>query len=190
MLAKQTPQPVPPRASTISQSRAFSIVPKRQSRRVATSKASAIPQTDNLHPTLTTQQILQIARIFDPTVEDELAQAHTAWNQYQSTRRRDAVYGYLRAVFEIVGRWKKQGRAKAKSRQALMALGHRDKIRSLRPFSVVIVCTSDPRIVDPKTRSKWSRALRYAERFKPGGQSLAQFIKSQGGINKCARRFA
>jgi hypothetical protein len=31
-------------------------------------------------------------------------------------------------------------------------------------------------------------ALRYAERFKPDNQGLAEFIKSKGGINECAAR--
>ena len=102
-IIREAPLPVSPRASAIPQAKNFHIVPERQIRRiVGTSKASAIPQADNLHPTLTTQQIFKIARIFDPTVEDELAEAHTAWRAYQSSRRRDAVYEYLTAVFKIV----------------------------------------------------------------------------------------
>ena len=57
------------------------------------------------------------------------------------------------------------------------------------PFAIVIFCTSDPEIVDAKTRSKWSRALRYARKTKPLGQGLTDFIKSYGGINECARKF-
>ena len=30
------------------------------------------------------------------------------------------------------------------------------------PFGIVIFCTSDPEVADAKTRSKWSRVLRYA----------------------------
>jgi hypothetical protein len=55
---------------------------------------------------LTTQQILQIAGILGPTVDDELATVRSAWIGYQSTRERDAVYKYLTAVFEIVVHWK------------------------------------------------------------------------------------
>ena len=57
------------------------------------------------------------------------------------------------------------------------------------PFGIVIFCTSDPKIVDAKTRSKWSRVLRYAARAKPEGQRLTDFVKSNGGINECARKF-
>ena len=187
----ERPLRVPPRASGIPRAKNFRIVSERQNRRiVGTSKASAIPQVDDFPPVLTTQQIFRIARIFDPTVEDDLAEARTAWRQCQSTRKRDAVYHYLRAVFEIVARWKEHDYAKSRSQQALRVTGQPHKIRTDEPFTVVIFCTSDPRKLDLKTRSKWSRTLRYAERSKAEAKSLRQFIKSKGGINECARRFS
>jgi hypothetical protein len=54
----------------------------------------------------------------------------------------------------------------------------------------VIFCTADPKKVDHRTRSKWSRVLRYAAEYKNLEESLATFIKRKGGINKCAARFA
>ena len=127
---------------------------------------------------------------FERAIDDELAQARIGWKAYQSTRKRDAIYDYLRAVFKIVRRWRNEHRAKASSHQALRTFGRAARIRNLQPFGVVILCTSDPLKVDAKTRSKWSRALRYCERFKPDAQSLGQFIKSQGGINECAARWS
>jgi hypothetical protein len=58
------------------------------------------------------------------------------------------------------------------------------------PFGIVIFCTSDPELADAKMRSKWSRVLRFARKTKPGSQSLTEFIKSNGGLNECARKFA
>jgi hypothetical protein len=154
-------------------------------------RAPPVPEADNLRPTLTTQQISQIARIFDPAVEeDELAKARMAWTEYQSSRERDAVYGYLTAVFEIVARWKEQHRAKASLHRVLSATKQCGAIRIDEPFAVVICCTSDASKLDAKTRSKWSRALRYADRFKPDNQGLAEFIKSKGGINECAAQWS
>ena len=164
MLLKQTPSSVPLQAT---------VVPRTDRRRIA-------PPT--------TQQLLQIVDVLDSVADDDLAVARSAWIGYRSTRKRDAVYPYLSAVFGIVGRWKKQHRAKARSQQALAAAKGRDAIRAREPFSVVIFCTSDPCKVDAKTRSKWSRALRYAEQFKPDSQGLAQFMKNKGGINECAGR--
>jgi hypothetical protein len=130
----------------------------------------------------------RIRRIGGPSslsVDDELTQAKIAWKNYQSTRKRDAIYDYLRAVFKIVRRWRKEHRAKTSSYQALRATGSTNKIRKVEPFAIVIFCTSDPRKVDAKTRAKWSRVLRYAEQFKPDTQNLTQFVKSNGGINEC-----
>lgn len=139
---------------------------------------------------LTRQQILQIAGALDSPGADVLVTARSAWVGYQSTRERDAVYGYLTAVFEIVSRWKQQRRAKAKSHHALAATKSPRALRTEDPFTVVICCTSDPCKVDTKTRSKWSRALRFSERFKPDTLSLAQFIKSKGGNNECAAQWS
>ena len=54
----------------------------------------------------------------------------------------------------------------------------------------MIFCTADPDKVDDRTRSKWSRVLRYAAEFKDLDEPLRDFIKRKGGINKCAARFA
>ncbi len=135
----------------------------------------------------------RIRRIGGPSsssVEDELAQAKIAWKKYQSTRKRDAVYDYLRAVFKIVRRWRKEHRAKASSHQALRLTGRARKIRNVEPFAILILCTSDPGKVDAKTRSKWSRVLRYADKFKPDSEKLADFVKRKGGINECAARWS
>ncbi len=129
---------------------------------------------------------VRIATTFSSAVQSDLTKARIAWVRYQSTRQRDAVYGYLSVVFDVVQHWKKLGRVKACLHEALSITKCRDKMRSREPFGVVIFCTSDTRVMDGKTRSKWSRALRYACEFKPDGQGLAPFIRSKGGINECA----
>jgi hypothetical protein len=57
-------------------------------------------------------------------------------------------------------------------------------------YAVVIMCTADPKKVDAKTRSKWSRVLRYAAEFKPEKELQRHFLQRKGGINKCASRYA
>ena len=57
------------------------------------------------------------------------------------------------------------------------------------PFAAVIRCTAEPAKVDKRTRSKWSRVLRYALRYKSHSEPLDQFIKRKGRINGCADRF-
>jgi hypothetical protein len=154
MLEKQTPLVVPPRAS-------------------------APPQAKSSPIALTSQQISQIAQIFDPAVEDELAMARMAWMEYRATRERDTVYQYLTVVFQIVTRWKKERRAKASLRQALIATKQPGATRIDEPFAAFIFCTSDRTKLDAKTRSKWARALQFAERSKPNIQGLTQFIKGE-----------
>jgi hypothetical protein len=57
------------------------------------------------------------------------------------------------------------------------------------PFAAIILATADRQKVDKRTRSKWSRVLRYAAEYKTNAESLATFIQRKGGINKCAARF-
>jgi hypothetical protein len=122
-------------------------------------------------------------------LEIELREMDRAWRKYRSINDRDAVYIYLASVFGIVMRWQRLNCALNKSRAALRLRPNPPQMKP-EPFGIVIFCTSDPEIVDAKTRSKWSRVLRYAARTKPEGQHLIDFIKSHGGINECARKFA
>jgi hypothetical protein len=120
--------------------------------------------------------------------EVELAEIDRAWRKYRSIKDRDAVYIYLTSVLESVMRWRVLGCALKNSRAALRRQVKAPPMKS-EPFAIVIFCTSDPEIVDAKTRSKWSRVLRYAARAKPAGQRLTDFVKSNGGLNECARKF-
>jgi hypothetical protein len=122
-------------------------------------------------------------------IETELAPIRRAWARYQSTNGRDAVYFYLEAVFLLVTRWQRLNCALKNSRAALRLQADAPQMKP-EPFGIVIFCAADPEIADSKTRSKWSRVLRYARKAKPANQRLTDFIKSNGGINACAARFA
>jgi hypothetical protein len=102
-------------------------------------------------------------------LEIELAEMDRAWRKYRSTNDRDAVYIYLASVFGIVMRWRLLDCAMKKSREALRLRPNPPQMK-VEPFAIVIFCTSDSNIADAKTRSKWSRVLRYAARAKPGSQ--------------------
>ena len=112
------------------------------------------------------------------------------WEAYQSTRDRDAIYEYLTAVFELVTVWKHEGTAVDYARWALWLRGHRSAVVSPEPFAAVIFCTADRKKVDYRTRSKWSRVLRYAAKFKDLDEPLRDFIKRKGGVNRCAAQYA
>jgi hypothetical protein len=152
----------------------FPLLPSPKVLLQVTKHLSAPPQRRILRTTSSTRSIAQ----------DELDKAKAAFNEYRSTRRRDAIYKYLSEVFAVVRRWKEQNCLKIKTHKALRAMGNRNAIRKQDPFATVIFCTSDSRFVDIKTRSKWSRALRVVdEQLNPKVDSLASFIKNRGGIN-------
>jgi hypothetical protein len=123
------------------------------------------------------------------SIEAELAEMDRAWRKYRSINDRDAVYIYLASVFKVVMRWQRLDCALQNARTALRLQADAPQMKP-EPFGLVIFCTADPRIVDAKTRSKWSRVLRYAARAKPAGQRFTDFVKSNGSLNECARRFA
>jgi hypothetical protein len=111
-----------------------------------------------------------------------------AWDDFQECRKRDAVYGYLKAVFALVVDCKGRRRTKRLQRRAFQFTGlPLDK--DADPFAAVIRCTSE-RNVDNKSISKWARALRYAVHCKVPQKRLKTFMKKMGGINGCAERYA
>ena len=106
-----------------------------------------------------------------------LLRLQTEWEKVQTSRDRNAIYQYLTAVFELVMWWAKEGKAVKRAYRALHLGGH-NSVREPEPFAAVILCTSDP---DDRTRSKWSRVLRYAAEFKDPNEPLGDFIKRKGG---------
>jgi hypothetical protein len=122
-------------------------------------------------------------------LRQDLLRVRSAWDECQAHRERDAIYCYLTAVFDLVAWWAAEGRAVSRARWALQ-MQHLDLPTTDEPFAAIILCTADPAKVDKRTRSKWSRVLRYSAEYKSHGESLATFVQRRGGINKCAERFA
>jgi hypothetical protein len=118
----------------------------------------------------------------------DLERVDDAWDDFQTDRRRDAIYGYLEAVYDLVTWWSADGCDVDRARQAM-------RLRGLLPlpredvFAAMIRCTSDPARMDKRTRSKWSRVLRYVKMEKDEGEALAAFIKRKGGVNECNARY-
>ena len=116
-----------------------------------------------------------------------LLRLQNEWDAVQASRDRDAIYRYLSAVFELVEWWDQEGKAVNRAYRALHQRGY-PSVREPEPFAALILCTSDPVKVDDRTRSKWSRALRFAAKNKDLDEPLRDFIKRKGGINACAAR--
>jgi hypothetical protein len=122
-------------------------------------------------------------------LRQDLLRVRKAWDDCQASRDRNAIYGYLSAVFDLVIWWKAENRAISRARWVLQ-LQWLDLSTTDEPFAMVIFCTADRQKVDKRTRSKWSRVLRYAAEHKSTSESLAAFVQRKGGINKCAERFS
>ena len=163
------------------------------------SKAAQVPPIPSgPHPALKTNNIQtrrNSAPLAGPPNKETQKEEHlrqrvvevcNAWDEFQGSRRRDAVYGYLRAVFLLVKRYRGRRQTKKLLRRAFKFAGLAFECNA-DPFSVVIRCTSED--LDAKTLSKWSRVLRYAAKFKKPRMPLHMFIKNRGGINACANLY-
>ena len=111
-----------------------------------------------------------------------------AWGEFQASRARDAVYGYLEAVFAIVEHYRVRRRTTRLLRHA-SKFAHFSFDKNADPFAAVIRCTSR-RDIDSKMISKWARALRYVARRKEFDIGLRKFMKGVGGVNACADGYA
>jgi hypothetical protein len=117
-------------------------------------------------------------------LRQRLEKIRDAWDDFQASRARDAVYKYLQAVLEIVEHYKVWRRTNKLLRHAF-EFAEQPLDRNADPFTAVIRCTCDDN-VDNKTISKWARALRYASRHKKPKMRLKTFMKDAGGVNACA----
>jgi hypothetical protein len=119
----------------------------------------------------------------DPVVGG-LERARRAWHEYEANRKVDknAVYVYLKAVFDVVQKWKEMGMANEYSLRALKQ--HEFPIRMKGdPYIRVIYCTSE--VDDAKTRSKWAKVMRWVANHNKKGEPFGEFVKRHGGVNEC-----
>ena len=107
-----------------------------------------------------------------------LADVKKAWTEYQSVRDRSAIYGYLHLVFMQVDWW---ARKPEEMREALQS-GERETTPNIElpddKYAAVIMLTADPKKVDGKMRSKWSRVLQYAARIQARERVAAETFSS------------
>jgi hypothetical protein len=109
------------------------------------------------------------------------------WETYQTSRDRDGIYRYLSALFDIVAVWEVEGSGRKNAGRTLWLRGRRRILRRApEPFAALIMITSN---ADYKTRSKWTRVLRYALVRKDTSEAFKKFVKRKGGINACASMY-
>jgi hypothetical protein len=103
-----------------------------------------------------------------------------------ASRSRFAFYDYLATVFELYVQLRQTNQAKKAARIIARLFGLRTEERA-HPIRVIIDATST---ADLKTRSRWTRALRYAGRERRAWTDLKRFLRENGGPAGCAKKFA
>jgi hypothetical protein len=131
---------------------------------------------DGIWPAKLTTRAMPIPRVLRQThrapkrkapeisIRHRLEKIRYAWDGFQASRARDAVYRYLEAVLAIVEHNKVRRRVTRLRRHAFkfanLPLNNRSDL-----FTAIIRFTSRG-ATDNKTISKWARALRYVTRCK------------------------
>jgi hypothetical protein len=128
------------------------------------------------------------AKAQDPSLTLRISKVEAAWRAMKLQVRRNAIYRYLAAVFELVTACKGRRRTRELLRRTATLIGL-PAGKNADPFAGVIRCTCDGNI-DRKTISRWSRALRYVARRKSAEMRLKTFMKREGGVNACAQKYA
>jgi hypothetical protein len=122
-------------------------------------------------------------------LRQDLLRVRLAWEECQASRDRNAIYGYLGAVFDLVMWWAAEHRAISRARWALQ-LQRLELPATDEPFAAVIRCSSDPGKVDKRTRSKWSRVLRYSAEYKSHGDRFPRSFAAKVGSTSVRRDLA
>ena len=103
-----------------------------------------------------------------------------------ASRSRCAFYDYLAAVFGLYVRLRRTKQVKKAARLIAKLFGLRTEERA-HPIRVIIDATS---AADIKTKSRWSRALKYAWRERRTWTDFASFLRENGEPAGCAEKFA
>jgi hypothetical protein len=103
-----------------------------------------------------------------------------------ASRRRFAFYDFLSGVFELYVQLRRTNQSKPLVRRIANLFGLRQRNRA-HPIRVIIDATST---ADLKTRSRWTRALKYAWRERKTWKDLGSFLRENGGPAGCADQFA
>jgi hypothetical protein len=138
----------------------------------------------NILPTTKSGSVI-VKRYGIEDLNRDLKLLRRAWKRRQEAHDRFSVYRYLKAIYKLVWAWKAERHSDSRARRLLEVQKHSEFI-SPEPFGAVIFASSGGR-VDPRHRSRWSRALRYAGRNRVPPRKLVWFLRQRGGVNACAR---
>ena len=95
-------------------------------------------------------------------------------------------FALLAAVIELYVQLRRTKQAKKAATLIVKLFGLRSK-KGTHPIRVIIDATSS---ADNKTKSRWTRALRYAWYKRKTWRDLKTFLRENGGPAGCAEQFA
>jgi hypothetical protein len=124
----------------------------------------------------------------DAALNQDIERLREHWEKVQASRARDAIYGYLRAAYELVLCWKVECQEIQRARRALKINGLAPPVEP-EPFGAVVAASVSPKKLDRRQLSKYSRVLRYAAARECHPKRLKGFIERHGGLNGAAAKF-
>src|SRR6476620_7540751 len=80
-------------------------------------------------------------------IQRDLRELASTWEDVQETRKRSAIYAYLRRVYQLVRHWKRRGRIETLLRHAYLFAGEKGQAND-EPFAALVRSTAQ---VDAKT---------------------------------------
>jgi hypothetical protein len=101
-------------------------------------------------------------------------------------RQRFAFYGYLAAVYELYERLRRNKEANKGARRISSLCGLPTN-RSTHPIRTILDATSS---ADEKTKSRWTRALKFAWHERQRWKNFEKVLRQHGGPAGCADQFA
>ena len=112
-----------------------------------------------------------------------LRHRHHRWRR---SRRSKDLYAYLLSVYQLWQQWREADATEQAARR-LLALAEIPASQRRHPLRAIIDSTSD---ADRKTKSRWTRALRFAWSERRRCRGLKKCLEANGGVAGCARRWA
>ena len=119
-------------------------------------------------------------------LRQDLQRVRDAWDDCQATRDRNAIYGYLTAVYGLVAWWTAEGQEIDRARRALR-LQRLEVSDREDPFAAIIRCTADPAKADKRTRSKWSRVHAVRGGLQAGFRAAGSVHQAEGRHQRLRR---
>jgi hypothetical protein len=103
------------------------------------------------------------------------------------SRKRDDIYLLLAEIYRVGRNWRQRGPRALKGHLLGRLDRTIDRRTSKNVFRFVLEVTLEK--ADAKAKSRYANALRYAGTEGCSPQKLIDFIKRNGGIESCAKRF-